>query len=203
MAAAELRGTDLESDPVEQFRRWYADAVRAGMPEPDAMTLATVAPDGSPSARTVLLKGVGARGFVFYSNHASRKGRELAGNPRAALVFLWQTPRRQICVRGRVTRLPDDESDAYFASRSRGSQLGAWASHQSEVLAGRGELEKRLREARERFAGGPVPRPPFWGGYVVTPAEVEFWQGRANRLHDRFRYRRDDARDWVVERLSP
>lgn len=203
MAAAELRGTDLESDPVEQFRRWYADAVRAGMPEPDAMTLATVAPDGSPSARTVLLKGVGGRGFVFYTNHASRKGRELAANPQAALVFLWETPRRQVCVRGPVSRLPDDESDAYFSSRPRGSQLGAWASHQSEVLTGRGELERRLREARERFAGVSVPRPPFWGGYVVTPAEVEFWQARSDRLHDRFRYRRDGARDWVVQRLSP
>ncbi|CAN5319723.1 pyridoxamine 5'-phosphate oxidase [soil metagenome] len=203
MTAGELRGPDLAPDPVEQFRRWYADAVRAGMPEPDAMTLATAAPDGSPSARTVLLKGVGARGFAFYTNHASRKGRELAANPGVALVFLWEAPQRQVCVRGRVSRLPDDESDAYFDSRPRDSQLGAWASRQSEVLTGREELEERLREAQERFAGGPVPRPPFWGGYVVAPAEVEFWQGRPNRLHDRFRYRRDEAGDWVVERLSP
>ena len=194
---------EVEPDPLAQFKRWYAEAVEAGVQLPEAMLLATAAPDGVPSARMVLLKGVEERGFVFYTNYESRKGRELAANPRAALVFHWpQTPRRQVSVAGSVERLSAQESDEYFRTRPFGSRIGAWASRQSEVIAGREGLERSFAELEAEHAEGEVPRPPWWGGYVLRPDIVEFWQNRPNRLHDRLRYRRSDG-EWVLERLSP
>lgn len=198
-------GLDPETfaeDPVTQFCRWLTDAVGAGLDEPNAMTLATADAAGRPSARTVLLKDVTEAGFAFYTNHASRKGRDLAENPNAALVFHWRPLGRQVTVTGRVARVPDAEADAYFASRPRDHQLGAWASRQSEVLTDRTVLDQRLEEADARFSGGPVPRPEHWGGYRIDPDAVEFWQGRPSRLHDRLRYSRAGSR-WVLERLSP
>jgi pyridoxamine 5'-phosphate oxidase len=194
---------EVERDPLAQFKRWYAEAVEAGVQLPEAMMLATAAPDGAPSARMVLLKGVEERGFVFYTNYESRKGRELAANPRAALVFHWpQTPRRQVSVGGSVERLSARESDEYFRTRPFGSRIGAWASRQSEVIAGREGLERSFAELEAEHAEGEVPRPPWWGGYVLRPDIVEFWQNRPNRLHDRLRYRRSGG-EWVLERLSP
>jgi pyridoxamine 5'-phosphate oxidase len=187
-------------DPIEQFRRWFADA--AAEPEPEAMSLATVGTDGAPSVRFVLLKEVVATGFVFYTNHTSRKGIELAANPRAALVWRWVGLDRQVRAAGPVRRVDDARSDSYFAGRPRGSQLGAWASAQSSVLTDRAELTQRVLDAEQRFDGVDVPRPPWWGGYLVEADEVEFWQGRDDRLHDRFRYRRGTS-GWQVERLSP
>jgi pyridoxamine 5'-phosphate oxidase len=200
-----LERDDLMNDPVAQFRRWLEDAEAEGVPLPNAMALATADADGRPSVRHVLLRGLDARGFVFYTNRESRKGRELAANPNAALVFLWKELDRQVSVGGRVELVSDDESDAYYAERPRDAQLGAWASPQSHVLGTRAQLEHRLAEAEARYHGQDVPRPAFWGGYRVVPASIEFWQGRAFRLHDRFRYTRDDAEDtgWLVERLAP
>ena len=193
---------DLDRDPIRQFRRWFGAAAAAGQPEPEAMALATATPDGEPSVRFVLLRGVDERGFVFYTNGRSRKGRDLAGNPRAALVFRWSTVERQVRVTGPVGPWWPAESDAYFRSRPRGAQLGAWASHQSEPLDRRAVLESHFAEVAARFEGRDVPRPPWWGGFRVRPAEVEFWQGRANRLHDRLAYRLADGR-WQIQRLSP
>jgi pyridoxamine 5'-phosphate oxidase len=195
---------DVGDDPIGAFASWFDHAAAAGVPEPGAMVLATADAEGTPSARTVLLKAVDRRGFVFYTNRASRKGADLAANPRAALVFNWVPVRRQVLVRGDVEPVDDDESDAYFASRPRGSQIGAWASRQSEVAADRAELDRRAADVEARFDGLDVPRPPFWGGYRVIPVAVEFWQGRIDRLHDRLRFRRDgvDA-PWVLERLFP
>jgi len=190
-------------DPVAQFRAWLDHAVAAGVAEPNAMTLATADPEGRPSARTVLLKGLDERGFVLYTNRGSRKGRELDANPHAALVFRWDPLERQVIVNGRAGRVDDAESDAYFASRPRASQLGAWAScEQSAVVADRAAVEAALAAVEARFAGAPVPRPPFWGGYRIAHDAVEFWQGRPGRLHDRLRYRRAGD-SWAVERLSP
>jgi pyridoxamine 5'-phosphate oxidase len=198
-----LREDEVAANPLEQFARWYDEAIAAGVELPEAMMLATAAPDGAPSARMVLLKGVEERGFVFYTNYKSRKGRELAANPRAALVFHWpQTPRRQVSVGGSVERLSARESDEYFRTRPFGSRIGAWASRQSEVIAGREGLERSFAELEAEHAEGEVPRPPWWGGYVLRPDMVEFWQNRPNRLHDRLRYRRNDG-EWVLERLSP
>lgn len=198
-----LREDEVAANPLEQFARWYDEAIAAGVELPEAMMLATAAPNGAPSARMVLLKGVEERGFVFYTNYESRKGRELAANPRAALVFHWpQTPRRQVSVGGSVERLSDRESDEYFRTRPFGSRIGAWASRQSEVIAGREGLERSFAELEAEHAEGEVPRPPWWGGYVLRPDMVEFWQNRPNRLHDRLRYRRSDG-EWVLERLSP
>ena len=200
-----LDAAALPTDPIALFQTWFDDATAAGVTEPNAMTLATVAPDGLPSARIVLLKGLDARGFVFYTNHASRKGRELDATGRAALVFWWPPLERQVRVEGSAERVADSEADAYFASRPHGSRLGAWASPQSEPVASREALEGRLADAASRFPGDDVPRPPFWGGYRIVPHAVEFWQGRPNRLHDRIAYHRapggGDA--WTSQRLAP
>jgi pyridoxamine 5'-phosphate oxidase len=201
-ARAGLRESDADRDPIEQFRRWFDEALAADLHEPNAMTLATSTPDGRPSARIVLLKGFDERGFVFYTNYEGRKGEELAANPRAALVLYWGELERQVRIEGRVSLVPDEESDAYFEGRPRGSQLGAWASEQSRPAKDRGVLEERLRELEAEHGDREVPRPPFWGGYRVEPEVIEFWQGRENRLHDRLRYRRS-YEGWKVERLQP
>ena len=202
-ALAGLSEEDLAADPVDQFRVWLGQA-RAAQPDDfTAMVLATADRDGRPAARVVLLKGVDERGFVFYTHYASAKGRELAANPRAALVFYWSALERQVRIEGSVERTTREESEAYFASRPRGSRLGAWASPQSRPLAGREELERRVEEAAERFAEGDVPLPDDWGGFRVFPETVEFWQGRPSRLHDRLRYVRLPEGGWRVERLAP
>jgi pyridoxamine 5'-phosphate oxidase len=194
---------DADVDPIRQFARWFQQALAAGVTDPNAMTLATCTPDGPPSARVVLLKGYDESGFTLYTNYHSRKARELDAHPEAALVFYWPELGRQVRVEGTVTLVSADESDAYFATRPRDSQLGAWASDQSAVLGSREELEGRYRLMMERFADGPVPRPPHWGGYRVRPVLVEFWQGRPFRLHDRLRYTRQADGSWKRERLAP
>ena len=196
---AELRRADLASDPLEQFRRWFAEA-EAAVDVPEAMALATATTDGAPSVRMVLLKGFDERGLVFYSHYTSRKGRELAANPLAALLFHWPPLGRQVRVEGRVQHIPPEQSDAYFATRPRGAQIGAHASRQSESLTSREHLELRLAEAEFE---GPVPRPRTWGGFLLFPEAWEFWQHRASRLHDRFRYQREPSVAWRVERLFP
>jgi pyridoxamine 5'-phosphate oxidase len=198
--------SDLLPDPIAMFRRWYDEAHAAGLHEPNAMVVATVSSDFSPSARLVLLKGVSEAGFVFYTNTGSRKGADLAGNPRIALLFPWHPLERQVRVDGTATLLPRAEVDAYFAVRPRGSQLGAWASHQSSVVSGREELAAAYADAERRYADDDVPTPDEWGGYLVHPESVEFWQGRPGRMHDRLVYRRsvDDGPDgWRTERLAP
>jgi pyridoxamine 5'-phosphate oxidase len=197
-----LRESDADPNPIEQFRRWFGEALAADLREPNAMTLATATPEGRPSARVVLLKGFDERGFVFYTNYEGRKSRDLEINPYCALVFYWDELERQVRVEGRVSRVPDEESDAYFEVRPRGSQLGAWASEQSRPVRDRGALEERLRELEGEYEGREVPRPPFWGGYRVEPETIEFWQGRENRLHDRLRYHRAGEL-WRRERLQP
>jgi pyridoxamine 5'-phosphate oxidase len=196
-----LRRSALADDPVEQFREWYDRAAREA-PLSHAMTLATVDADGSPDARMVLLKGFGAEGFRFFTNFESAKAAQLGAVPRAALVLYWRELDRQVRIRGDVERLPDRDCDEYFASRPRDSQLGAWASPQSQPLADRATLDARLATAEDRFAGADVPRPGFWGGYLVRPREIEFWQGQVGRLHDRFLYTRN-ADGWRIERLAP
>ena len=193
----------LADDPLSQFAAWMADAVAAGLPEPTAMVLATVSADGRPRARTVLLKNYDAAGFTFYTNRTSRKGRDLAEVPRACLLFPWHAIHRQVIIEGPVTPLTTAESQPYFRSRAHGSQVGAWASRQSSVIGSRAELDDRYAELSRRWPDGTdVPMPDFWGGYLVIPEVVEFWQGRPNRLHDRLRYRRAGGA-WVVERQAP
>jgi pyridoxamine 5'-phosphate oxidase len=199
---AELRRADLASDPVEQFRHWYAEAADA-LDVPEAVALATATPAGAPSVRMVLLKGFDERGLVFFSHYTSRKGRELDANPQAALLFHWRPLGRQVRVEGRVERIADTESDAYFATRPRDAQLGAVASRQSDPLTSRAELYERLAELERDLGGGPVPRPTTWGGFRLVPLAWEFWQHGESRLHDRFRYEREPSGGWRIERLFP
>lgn len=208
MAAEPLDPASAAAHPMEQFRRWYADARRAGVPREDAMTLATVQPDGAPAARVVLYKaseslGVPDEGFPFFTNHESDKATQLASEPRCALVFHWKEPGRQVRAEGGVERLSARVSDAYFASRPRGSQIGAWASPQSRAIPSRAFLEEKVRALEEKFAGGDATRPPHWGGYVLKPRSVEFWQHRDSRLHDRVRYALETNGEWRIERLGP
>ena len=224
--AGGLDRQDLVADPLAQFQQWFGQAAAAqgGSPgrkigialfklwhallgyapaEVNAMTLATVDQDGRPSARTILLKGADARGFIFFTNYDSRKGRELVENPNAALVFYWPELERQVCVSGTTEKLPPEESAAYFKTRPKGSRLAAWASNQSSVVADRAALEAKWSEMAARFPGDEVPLPANWGGYVLRPERVEFWQGRPSRLHDRFRYTRQPGGGWQIERLAP
>jgi pyridoxamine 5'-phosphate oxidase len=197
-----LNEADVDLDPIRQFQRWLDQAIAAELPEPNAMTLATATRDGIPSARIVLLKGLDARGFAFYTNYESRKGQELADNPRAALVFLWTVLERQVRIEGQVEKVAAAETDAYFQSRPLASRLGAWASEQSRVIRDREVLEQRFAELKATYADETVPRPPHWGGYRVIPHQIEFWQGRTSRLHDRLRYRLKQG-NWLLERLAP
>ena len=198
-----LDESDASADPVEQFARWFAEASAAKIPEANAMTLATVGEGGAPSARIVLLKDFDARGFAFYTNYDSRKGRELAANPRAALCLFWQPLERQVRIEGVVEKVGRAESEAYFAGRPRQSQIGAWVSQQSSPIISRGELERIEAELQKRFDGAPVPMPGYWGGYRVVPSAIEFWQGRPSRLHDRLLYTPADGGGWTLRRLSP
>ncbi|AOI97163.1 MULTISPECIES: pyridoxamine 5'-phosphate oxidase [Burkholderia] len=201
---ASLDEADAAPNPFAQFDRWFKEALAAKLPEPNTMTLATVGDDGRPSARIVLIKGVDERGFVFFTNYESRKGRDLAANPHAALLFYWIELERQVRIEGRIEKTSADESDRYFASRPLGSRIGAWASDQSAVIDSRATLEAREKAVTERYGENP-PRPPHWGGYRVVPDAIEFWQGRPSRLHDRLLYTRDDAAGsgWTISRLSP
>ena len=192
---------DVADDPLAEFTAWFADAVDAGLPEPNAMILATCSAGGRPSARTVLLKGFDEKGFTFFTNYESRKGRDLAENPRACLLFPWHPLRRQIRVEGRAVRLSREESAAYYRTRPYGSRIAAWASRQSAVVRSREELDARYAELAERWPQDP-PVPDHWGGFLVVPSELEFWQGRDNRMHDRFRYRRSKD-GWTIDRLAP
>jgi len=194
---------DPPADPLAEARRWFEEAERAAIPQPDAMTLATADARGEPSARMVLLKGIDDRGFVFFTNHGSRKGRELAENPRAALILYWEELRRQLRVTGDVERVSDEESDAYFATRPYGSRIAATASRQSSPIHSRAALEAEYERLDREYAGGEVPRPSYWGGYRVVPGTIEFWRGRENRLHDRVRYTRQPDGSWETERLAP
>jgi pyridoxamine 5'-phosphate oxidase len=198
-----LDAVDVDPDPVRQFQTWFAQALDAKLPEPNAMTLATVDAEGRPSARIVLIKGVDERGFVFFTNYDSRKGRELLANPAASLLFHWIELERQVRIEGRVEKTSDEESDAYYASRPLGSRIGAWASDQSQPLESREALEAREREMVAKYGDAP-PRPPHWGGYRLVPDAIEFWQGRPSRLHDRIVYTRGDAgAPWRIARLAP
>lgn len=199
---AGLLEKDLARDPFRQFEKWFQEAEAAKVIEPNAMTLATSTRDGQPSARTVLLKSFDGRGFVFFTNYESRKGRELAENARATLVFPWLSLERQVVVEGPVTKTSPEESETYFHSRPHGSQLGAWVSQQSSIVPNRAALEEGFKTVEKKYAGQPVPMPPYWGGYRVVPELVEFWQGRRSRLHDRLRYRRQPD-GWSIERLAP
>ncbi len=198
-----LHRRDLACDPLEQFLRWYREAEEAGLRYPNAMALATATRDGRPSVRMVLLRGADEQGFVFYTNFESRKGVELAANPRAALLFYWEPLERQVRIEGQVERVSDGEADEYFATRPYGSQLSAWVSAQSQPIASREELEQRHRAFADQFPEGAVPRPPFWGGFRVRPERYEFWQGRPDRLHDRFCYERQSDGSWSIVRLQP
>ena len=198
-----LNDSDLDPDPFAQFARWFDEAKAAVKELPECMMLATSSHEGEVSVRAVLLKSFDERGFVFFTNYNSRKSAQMHDNPRAALAFWWPSLERQVRIEGAVVRTTEEESDAYFATRPRGSQLGAWASEQSKVIAGRGDLDARFEELSRCYREGTIPRPPHWGGYRVIPILFEFWQGRPDRLHDRFCYRLREASDWIIERLSP
>jgi pyridoxamine 5'-phosphate oxidase len=200
---AGLRRSDLHTDPIAQFKQWLQQAIDANLNEPNAMTLATADKQGRPSARIVLLKVVDERGFVFFTNYASHKGRELEENPQAALVFLWDELERQVRICGNVSKVSREESEAYFRQRPRGSRLGAWVSEQSSIVRDREILEAGLKTLEQRYPGEDIPLPSYWGGYLVAPTEIEFWQGRPNRLHDRLRYLRISQGKWKIERLAP
>jgi pyridoxamine 5'-phosphate oxidase len=200
---AGLLEKDAADNPFDQFHTWFEQALRAELLEPNAMTLATATPEGKPSARIVLLKEYNQEGFVFYTNYTSQKGRELTANPWTSLVFWWGELERQVRIGGRAEKVSDAESDQYFHSRPLDSQLGAWASHQSQMVESREVLENRFRQLQTEYEEQGVPRPPHWGGFRVVPTEIEFWQGRPSRLHDRLRYRLDQQGNWVRERLSP
>jgi pyridoxamine 5'-phosphate oxidase len=200
-----IRGLTEEEaggDPIALFGRWFAEARKAGLYLPESMALATATPAGEPSVRLVLLKAFDERGFVLYTNYESRKGREIAQNPRAALAVHWPVLQRQVCIEGPVEKTSEEESRAYFATRQAGSRIGAWASAQSSRLESREELERRFKDYRAKYGGEDIPLPPFWGGYRVVPEAMEFWQGRANRLHDRLRFTRRSG-EWAVDRLYP
>ncbi|MCU0552817.1 MAG: pyridoxamine 5'-phosphate oxidase [Leptolyngbya sp. Prado105] len=197
-----LNESDVDPNPVQQFQRWFDQAVKAELPEPNAMTLATASKDGIPAARIVLLKAVDDRGFTFFTNYNSNKGKELEANPQAALVFLWTELERQVRIVGRVEKVTAEESDGYFFSRPHNSRLGAWASEQSEIIPNRDVLEQRLATLKVEYENQEVPRPPHWGGFRVIPHEIEFWQGRSSRLHDRLLYCRQ-GENWTIERMSP
>lgn len=197
-----LDESDLSDDPIEQFDRWFKEAIAAGVNEPNALSLATVSPEGEPSVRVVLLKDYDARGFTFYTNYTSHKGRDIASNPRVSAVFYWKAMERQVRVDGVAEKVAREESEAYFQTRPREAQIGAWASPQSEPIESRAALAARFDQVRQRYPEGPIPLPPFWGGYRIVPQRIEFWQGRGGRLHDRLVYQRDgDA--WRLRRLSP
>ena len=202
---AGLERTDLHNNPFTQWHTWYDQAAEAGVTEPNAMTVSTIGLDGMPDSRIVLARGVDDTGIVFYTNYASEKSEQLQKNPVASAVFAWLDLHRQVRVRGQVVQVPQQQSDEYFASRPRDSQLGAWASPQSQVISDRSVLTERLDQFRKQFEGSDVPRPPSWGGWLIAPTMFEFWQGRPSRLHDRFRYTRPIASDtaWTIERLAP
>ena len=198
-----LSEDELEPDPLLQFQHWFEDTIAQDIPEPNAMSLATVDPAGQPYLRTVLLKLYDRQGFVFFTNYGSRKSLQIGDNPRVALLFPWVALARQVQIVGTARRISAAESFKYFATRPRGSQIGAWASPQSQVITSRSLLEQQVAEMQRRFGEGEIPLPDFWGGYRVEPIEIEFWQGRGSRLHDRFRYRRGAGGEWTVERLAP
>jgi pyridoxamine 5'-phosphate oxidase len=201
--AEKLSETDVKKNPIEQFDHWFDEALKSGIYEPNAMTLATASTDGKPAARIVLLKGFNQDGFVFYTNYLSRKGKELAKNPVVALVFFWPELERQVRIEGTIEKVSKETSEKYFQSRPKESQIGALASPQSQVIADRSLLEKNWKELEKKYADQEIPKPSFWGGYLVKPQVIEFWQGRSSRLHDRIVYRKADKNNWKIVRLAP